>query len=61
MANLKEASNNEIQAMAAEGALPGIMPDHWIREQSLNNGMIEPFVEKQTAEGKISYGLSITE
>ena len=37
---------------------PGIMPDHWIREQSLNHGMIEPFVEKQTAEGKISYGLS---
>ena len=44
--------------MAAEGVLPGIMPDHWIREQSLNHGMIEPFVEKQTAEGKISYGLS---
>jgi len=38
--------------------LPGIMPDHWIREQALNHGMIEPFVEKQTAEGKISYGLS---
>ena len=37
---------------------PGIMPDHWIREQALNHGMIEPFVEKQTAEGKISYGLS---
>ncbi len=38
--------------------LPGIMPDHWIREQALNHGMIDPFVEKQTAEGKISYGLS---
>ena len=38
--------------------LPGIMPDHWIREQAINHGMIEPFVEKQTAEGKISYGLS---
>ncbi len=37
---------------------PGIMPDHWIREQAVNHGMIEPFVEKQTAEGKISYGLS---
>lgn len=58
MANLKTANDSEIQAMAGEGALPGIMPDHWIREQSLNNGMIEPFVEKQTAEGKISYGLS---
>jgi dCTP deaminase len=39
-------------------ALPGLMPDHWIREQSLNNGMIDPFVEKQTREGVISYGLS---
>ena len=38
--------------------LPGIMPDHWIREMALNQGMIDPFVEKQTAEGKISYGLS---
>jgi dCTP deaminase len=37
---------------------PGIMPDHWIRERSLNGGMIEPFVEKQKGEGIISYGLS---
>ena len=29
---------------------PGIMPDHWIREQAQNNGMIEPFVEKQNPE-----------
>ena len=58
MQNLKEANDDEVKAMAAEGALPGIMPDHWIREQAVNNGMIEPFVEKQTAEGKISYGLS---
>ena len=35
-----------------------IMPDHWIREQSKESGMIEPFVEKQKAEGTISYGLS---
>ena len=35
-----------------------IMPDHWIREQSKENGMIEPFEEKQKAEGIISYGLS---
>lgn len=48
------------QAAAARlaSALPGIMPDHWIRDQSLLNGMIEPFVEKQTAKGAISYGLS---
>ncbi len=41
---------------------PGIMPDHWIREQSLQNGMIEPFTEKQNREVNgekiISYGLS---
>lgn len=58
MQNLKEANDAEIKAMAGQGALPGIMPDHWIREQAINHGMIEPFVEKQTAEGKISYGLS---
>ncbi len=43
-------------------ALPGIMPDHWIRDLSQNHGMIEPFVEKQNREvgGQkiISYGLS---
>lgn len=43
-------------------ALPGIMPDHWIREQALNHGMIEPFAEKQNREVNgqkiISYGLS---
>ena len=58
MQNLKEASDADIKAMAGEGTLPGIMPDHWIREQAINHGMIDPFVEKQTAEGKISYGLS---
>ncbi len=35
-----------------------IMPDHWIREQAHENGMIEPFCEKLTREGVISYGLS---
>ena len=35
-----------------------ILSDRWIREQAQENGMIEPFVEKQTAEGVISYGLS---
>ncbi len=43
-------------------SVPGIMPDHWIREQSLQNGMIEPFAEKQNREVNgqkiISYGLS---
>lgn len=36
----------------------GILPDTWIREQSLTNGMIDPFVDRQQADGKISYGLS---
>jgi dCTP deaminase len=35
-----------------------VMSDLWIREQSLASGMIEPFVEKQTRAGVISYGLS---
>src|SRR6201996_2509398 len=35
-----------------------IMSDIWIREMSKGQGMIEPFVEKQTREGVISYGLS---
>ena len=35
-----------------------IMPDKWIREMAHARGMIEPFVEKQTRQGVISYGLS---
>lgn len=35
-----------------------VLPDHWIREQSLKNKMIEPFVEKQKRDGVISYGVS---
>jgi dCTP deaminase len=35
-----------------------ILSDRWIREQALNQGMIEPFVEAQRREGCISYGLS---
>jgi dCTP deaminase len=35
-----------------------ILSDRWIREQALNNRMIEPFVEAQRAEGRISFGLS---
>ena len=34
------------------------MPDHWIREQAMTRGMIEPFVETQKRDGVISYGLS---
>lgn len=35
-----------------------ILSDHWIRKQALEHGMIEPFCDRQEAEGKISYGLS---
>jgi dCTP deaminase len=35
-----------------------IMPDRWIREMARAHGMIEPFVDRQTREGAISYGLS---
>ena len=35
-----------------------IMPDHWIRDQAVNHGMIEPFVEAQHRQGVISYGVS---
>ena len=58
MQKLKTMNENSPAPMELKESLPGIMPDHWIREQALNHGMIEPFVEKQTAEGKISYGLS---
>jgi dCTP deaminase len=36
----------------------GLKPDHWIRKMALEEGMIEPFVEKQMREGVISYGVS---
>jgi len=35
-----------------------VMPDSWIREKSLKDGMIEPFVESLKRDGVISYGLS---
>lgn len=35
-----------------------IMPDHWIRKQALENGMITPFEERLKRDGVISYGLS---
>jgi dCTP deaminase len=36
----------------------GVMPDSWIRARSIENKMIEPFEEKLTRDGVISYGLS---
>jgi len=34
------------------------MPDHWIREQALENQMVSPFVDKLNRDDVISYGLS---
>lgn len=36
----------------------GILPDKWIREQALQHQMIDPFVDRQQTEGRISFGLS---
>ncbi|MBU6235899.1 MAG: dCTP deaminase [Alphaproteobacteria bacterium] len=36
----------------------GIMPDHWIRQKAKEDKMIEPFSEKLSTNGVISYGLS---
>jgi dCTP deaminase len=36
----------------------GLKPDHWIREMSLNHGMIEPFEPGQVRDGVISFGVS---
>ncbi len=35
-----------------------VQSDRWIREQALAHAMIEPFVDRQTRDGVISYGLS---
>ncbi len=35
-----------------------IKPDHWIKRMALEERMIEPFVDHQVSEGRISYGLS---
>ena len=36
----------------------GLKADSWIREKSVNERMIEPFCEKLTGAGVVSYGLS---
>lgn len=58
MQNLKTANDDEVRAAMAAKMLPGILADHQIRDLSLNEGMIDPFVEKQNHDGVISYGLS---
>lgn len=49
---------NSPLAIAGESVPPGILPDHTLRDLSLNHDMISPFEEKQKCEGMISYGLS---
>ena len=34
------------------------MSDNWIKKMSLEQGMIEPFVDGQKKDGTISFGLS---
>ncbi|MCU7611731.1 dCTP deaminase [Anaplasma capra] len=34
------------------------MPDYWIKEKALNEGMISPFVDHKENAGVLSYGLS---
>ncbi len=36
----------------------GVMPDTWIRDKARADGMIEPFVDRQSRDGAISFGLS---
>jgi dCTP deaminase len=36
----------------------GLKPDHWIRKLALEQGMIEPFADRQVRDGVISFGLS---
>jgi len=36
----------------------GIKSDNWIKKMALENKMIEPFTDKQTTDGAISYGVS---
>jgi dCTP deaminase len=36
----------------------GLKSDAWIRKMALEHRMIDPFVDRQTREGVISYGLS---
>jgi dCTP deaminase len=36
----------------------GLKPDHWITRMAQEQNMIEPFVDSQVRDGRISYGVS---
>lgn len=40
------------------GQKMGLKADRWIREKSINDGMITPFCDEQVGKGIVSYGLS---
>ncbi len=58
MTNQQVAKDDIEHRISSLKSVPGLMPDHAIRQCAKNEGMIEPFVEKQKSEGVISYGLS---
>ncbi|MFA5591688.1 MAG: dCTP deaminase [Micavibrio sp.] len=58
MQTLKTANDEDRAAGSVAAFPPGILSDGQIRNLALNHGMIEPFVERQTFDGVISYGLS---
>ena len=54
MQDLKE----KVQDVQDLATLPGLLADHQIRKLAADQGMIEPFIEKQKRDGVISFGLS---
>ena len=58
MQNQVQTTNKHDDELDMAASMPGILSDSQIRYLSQKEEMIAPFVEKQTAEGKISYGLS---
>lgn len=50
--------DHDLNDLKNAAMLPGLLADHQIRRLAQEQGMIEPFVEKQKRDGVISYGLS---
>ena len=58
MTTILEKRQQISEQIEAAQERPGLLSDHQIRRLATTEGMIEPFVEKQTKDGVISYGLS---